>query len=416
MPAVSLAPAALRQLATLLFSVANKPLAVCAWLVHGAAVPLNLYRPKSDKRNLDRRIVYCFMAALLFSRFSAAKRKEDGREGLDVRIQIGDELLTLASDCEGGDCLVASRVGLRLESRFSFFEIVIAFSGDSLLKRMRMAQRDSALFTVTPRSVSVLALMFLLLAAFFGLLNGQKAKALRTTTATSRPLASALPSPGSGAQQQGKAANTEERAAKAEAALAQAGKVKADLQGKLDASQQEIAALRQRAAETNESAAGTPPASAENAQRADLQSQVDDLRRQLEGAEKEKALLAEKLQDAPERAAQPKEAAKAESKKRRDRETATPQRETVSSHRAGVHGTVLAYNQAYNFVVLNLGARNGVEPKSEMLVLRDGTLIGKIRISSVEPATAIGDIITNSLARGVEVQPGDSVIYAGTSP
>jgi hypothetical protein len=51
-----------------------------------------------------------------------------------------------------------------------------------------------------------------------------------------------------------------------------------------------------------------------------------------------------------------------------------------------------------------------------MLVLRDGTLIGKIRISSVEPATAIGDIITSSLARGVEVQPGDNVIYAGTSP
>ena len=92
------------------------------------------------------------------------------------------------------------------------------------------------------------------------------------------------------------------------------------------------------------------------------------------------------------------------------------QRESGSSHRAGVHGAVLAYNQAYNFVVLNLGARNGVEPHSEMLVLRDGTLIGKIRISSVEPATAIGDIMTNSLARGVQVQPGDSVIYAGTSP
>ena len=105
MPAVSLAPAAPRQLETLLFSVANKPLAVCAWLVLGAAVPWNLYRLKSDKRNLDRRIVCCFMAALLFSGFSAAKRKEDGREGLDVRIQIGDELPTLASDCEGAAIL-----------------------------------------------------------------------------------------------------------------------------------------------------------------------------------------------------------------------------------------------------------------------------------------------------------------------
>jgi cell shape-determining protein MreC len=176
--------------------------------------------------------------------------------------------------------------------------------------------------------------------------------------------------------------------------------------------------LRQRAAgaerNSNPSAPGTATAPAENAQSSDLQSQVDDLRRQLDGAEKEKALLAEKLQDAQERPARVKEAPKAETRKRR--ETASVQRDSSSSHRAGVHGTVLAYNQAYNFVVLNLGARNGVESNSEMLVLRDGTLIGKIRISSVEPATAIGDIITNSLARGVQVQPGDSVIYAGTSP
>ena len=145
-----------------------------------------------------------------------------------------------------------------------------------------------------------------------------------------------------------------------------------------------------------------------------MQSQVDDLRRQLDGAEKEKVLLAEKLQDAQERPAASKEQPKAETRKRR--ETTSARREGSSSHRPGVHGTVLAYNQAYNFVVLNLGARNGVESNSEMLVLRDGTLIGKIRISSVEPATAIGDIISNSLARGVQVQPGDSVIYAGTSP
>ena len=284
-----------------------------------------------------------------------------------------------------------------------------------------MAQRESALFTVTPKSLSGLAVIFLLLAAFFALLNGQKVKALRSNGATPRaPLEAKVNAPTrapTGAQERGKTADAD-RAAKAEAALAQGEKEKSDLKGKLDASQQEIAALRQRAAGTgtnsNPSTPGIVPAPAENAHSADLQSQVDDLRHQLDGAEKEKALLAEKLQDAQERPAQPKEAPKSETRKRR--ETASAQRESVSSHRAGVHGTVLAYNQAYNFVVLNLGARNGVEPNSEMLVLRDGTLIGKIRISSVEPATAIGDIMTNSLARGVQVQPGDTVIYAGTSP
>ena len=276
-----------------------------------------------------------------------------------------------------------------------------------------MTQKESALFTVTPGSLSGLAVIFLLLAAFFALLNAQKVKVLRANAATPRaPVLANVNAPTrgtTGAQQQGKTGDTEDRAAKAEAALAQAEKEKTDLKGKLDASQQEITALRQRAA-----GAGTNLNPADNAQTADLQSQVDDLRHQLDGAEKEKALLAEKLQDAQQRPAQVREAPKAETRKRR--ETASAQRESSSSHRAGVHGTVLASNQAYNFVVLNLGARNGVEPNSEMLVLRDGTLIGKIRVSSVEPATAIGDIISNSLARGVQVQPGDSVIYAGKSP
>jgi cell shape-determining protein MreC len=284
-----------------------------------------------------------------------------------------------------------------------------------------MAQSESALFTVTPKSLSALTVIFLVLAVFFALLNGQKVKALRANAATPRaPVPAKVTAPtggSSGAKQHEKTADAD-RAAKAEAALARAEKEKADLKGKLDASQQEIAALRQRPAgagtNTSPSATGINPTPAEHAQGADLQSQIDDLRHQLEGAEQEKALLAEKLQNTQERAAQPKEAPRAEPRRRR--ETASVQREGGSSHRAGVHGTVLASNQAYNFVVLNLGARNGVEPNSEMLVLRDGTLIGKIRVSSVEPATAIGDIISNSLARGVQVQPGDNVIYAGTSP
>jgi cell shape-determining protein MreC len=105
------------------------------------------------------------------------------------------------------------------------------------------------------------------------------------------------------------------------------------------------------------------------------------------------------------KSAQDRVAAMEEEKKRRESGQNPP----------GVHGTVLAVNQAYNFVVLNMGDRQGVVPNSEMLVMRQGALIGKIRISSVEPTTSIGDIITNSLARGVQVQPGDIVVYAGST-
>ena len=197
----------------------------------------------------------------------------------------------------------------------------------------------------------------------------------------------------------------ENRAAKAEAELAQIQKKKADLETKLDENQKEIASLQTPVQEAKKNPNASPADNSATAPAADLQSQVDELRRQLDSAEKEKAFLSEKLQDIQDRADQPKEG-----KKRREavRETAP--------RRTGLRGAILAVNQAYNFVVLNLGTRHGVESNAEMLVLRDGALVGKIRISSVEPATAIGDIITGSLARGAQIQPGDNVIYAGTNP
>jgi hypothetical protein len=274
---------------------------------------------------------------------------------------------------------------------------VIAFVDRFLLKRTFMANRGSAFFTAKQRTVSGLAILFLLVAAFFSFLNSQRMKVLRANTANAIAARDAAERREAHEKLNAAAGGTtgaEEPATKVEAELAQVQKEKADLQAKLDANQQEMASLQKRVGE---------------APSADLQAQVDDLRRQLDSAEKEKTFLAQKIQDAQEHASEPKE-----TKKRRENTVA--HREISSGNRTGVRGTVLAYNQAYNFVVLNLGARNGVETNSEMLVLRDGTLIGKIRISSVEPATAIGDIITNSLERGVQVQPGDTVIYAGTSP
>jgi len=161
-----------------------------------------------------------------------------------------------------------------------------------------MTPRGSAVFGVTAKSVIGLAILFLVLAAFFGVLNIQKVKAVRANAAN--PQAA--------------------RAGKAKTELAQVQKEKADLQAKLDAGQQEITSLQKRVEEVgnnaNASVAGSPPGN--SAPTADLQSQVDDLRRQLESAEKEKVFLSEKLQDAQGRAAEPKEG-----KKRR--ETASTQ-------------------------------------------------------------------------------------------
>jgi hypothetical protein len=262
-------------------------------------------------------------------------------------------------------------------------------------------------FGPTPKTLIGTSVLLLFAAAIFGGLNVAKVKTLRSaavaaTTARDTAERSRLQHDkdlqareSAIAAEQAKLVEREGKAGPAEGQLTQILDEKKRLEAKLQDKETEVLAL-QKQIEEKQPASVNPgaPSSVE------LQAQLDDARQQLETAEREKSLLTEKVQAVRERSSQLED-----EKKRR----------AVAHGKIGVRGTVLAVNQAYNFVVLNLGGRNGVEPHSEMLIVRDGTFIGKIRISSVEPATAIGDIITSTLARGVQVQPGDIVIYAGTN-
>jgi myosin heavy subunit len=79
--------------------------------------------------------------------------------------------------------------------------------------------------------------------------------------------------------------------------------------------------------------------------------------------------------------------------------------------RNGLEGRILAVNPAWNFVVLSLGDKNGVVSNAELLVKRGTQLIGKVRVTSVEPSTSIADIVANSVPQGATISPGDDVIY-----
>jgi hypothetical protein len=259
----------------------------------------------------------------------------------------------------------------------------------------------------TPKNVIGLSLLLLAVATVFGVLNTQKVKSLRSTVADAnaardaadrRRLDEAKQIKAREAATAAKATENENKVAKAEAELVQLQTEKNELQTKFQANETEIASLKEQIEKSGGKPLTDNPGAASPAE---MQAQLDDARRQLESAQRENALLADKIRISQEHSTQ------LEEEKKHRREAATT--------KAGVRGTVLAVNQAYNFVVLNLGGRQGVEPNAEMLVVRDGALIGKIRVSSVEPSTAIGDIITSSLERGVQVQPGDTVIYAGTS-
>lgn len=262
--------------------------------------------------------------------------------------------------------------------------------------------------SLSPRNIIALSVALLGLAAVFGFLNSQKSKSLKESARTATTARDELVRRRGAEQKEikereatvaaamAKVTENEGKIAKAEAELVQLQTEKSELQTKLQTTQGEVTTLQTRVEEAGAKPSENPGAPS----LPELQAQLDEARHQLESAEHENAFLSEKIRGAQERST-----VLEEEKKRR----------SPMAGKAGVRGTVLAVNQAYNFVVLNLGGHQGVEPNAEMLVLRDGTLIGKIRISSVEPATAIGDIITSTLARGVQVQPGDVVVYAGTN-
>jgi hypothetical protein len=265
-------------------------------------------------------------------------------------------------------------------------------------------------FVITSRQLILSSVAFLALSAVFALLNLQKTRGLRTEIVQSETARQSADQQRISREKQLKdreaavaAANakfgdTQNKVASTEAELLKVQAEKNDLQAKLRANDTEIAELRKRI-ETGvtKPATGTSP----SASTTELQAQLEDAKKQLDAAEREKILLSDKMKVTQEKSTQ--------------LETEKKHRPAPGTNNPGIRGTVLAVNQAYNFVVLSLGARQGVEANSEMLVLRGGSFIGKIRISSVEPATAIGDIITSTLARGVQVQPGDTVVYAGNN-
>jgi hypothetical protein len=75
-------------------------------------------------------------------------------------------------------------------------------------------------------------------------------------------------------------------------------------------------------------------------------------------------------------------------------------------------GHVMAVNSEWNFVVLDVGEDDGIVANRFMTIYREGQLLGKVKITSVEPSISIGDIIPK-WTHG-EIHEGDSAIAAET--
>ena len=74
----------------------------------------------------------------------------------------------------------------------------------------------------------------------------------------------------------------------------------------------------------------------------------------------------------------------------------------------GLTGRIVAVDPKYNFVVLDIGGEKGVKARGEMLVSRNGKLVGKVKIASVEPTRSIGNLLPEWQTG--EIMEGDVVL------
>jgi hypothetical protein len=81
---------------------------------------------------------------------------------------------------------------------------------------------------------------------------------------------------------------------------------------------------------------------------------------------------------------------------------------------AGLRGKIVAYDPKYHFVVLNVGSSQGVLEQGVLLVHRDGKLVARVKVYSLEKEKAVANILPGQLG---DVMEGDQVIpaYPGES-
>jgi uncharacterized protein YdcH (DUF465 family) len=75
----------------------------------------------------------------------------------------------------------------------------------------------------------------------------------------------------------------------------------------------------------------------------------------------------------------------------------------------GLVGRVIAVDPRYDFVVLNIGAEDGVREDGQLLVNRNGQLVARIQITRVEPNVSIANVLPQW--KQDDILEGDVVFY-----
>lgn len=77
---------------------------------------------------------------------------------------------------------------------------------------------------------------------------------------------------------------------------------------------------------------------------------------------------------------------------------------------AGLKGKVLVYEKNWNFVVLDIGRKDGAIENGELTVYRNTKLVGKVKLTAVNTRLAIANVLPQWSQ--LEIREGDTVIPA----
>lgn len=88
---------------------------------------------------------------------------------------------------------------------------------------------------------------------------------------------------------------------------------------------------------------------------------------------------------------------------------APPEKKPLMPH--GLRGKIVSVDQKYQYVVLDIGTHHGVMTKGELMISRDGALLGKVKVTRVEDDYSIANVLQDWKAD--EPLEGDLVIYRG---
>lgn len=252
-----------------------------------------------------------------------------------------------------------------------------------------------------------LSILLILGTAFLGLKTMKKMEKLRSDIASQNSRINSLEGELKKAKEEGNAAlaavfSAEEKAEKAETNTNQLRDELNKAQEKLEAAQVAMDEKDKHIEALETELAALP----EHGTKAEEATDVANLQEQLLDAQ---AQLAESRQIG--HSLEARLAAKDSELAELREETNRRQRQQMA---ANLTGQILAVNRNWNFVVLSIGDREGAVVGGEMIVARNNAAVAKVRITAVEPTTAIADVIPGSTAKGVLVQPGDMVIYPGS--